>query len=152
MSVNNSWDRVPGPDTPYGEMLTYWMNRLGISNRDLALRTSIDRTYPGHIKSGRKTPHLAIANKIRNHLLAVAQEPGPNESPRLTEPERTYMDDLLQQSFDRANKARGRSNPHEAEVTETEPPLSDPVAPLQEDTQPPAHEAMGAGMEASQKP
>src|SRR5207237_861122 len=81
---------------------------LGLSNGALARGVSVDRAYPGHIKSGRRTPHTDTAKKIRDHLVEVAQQPGPNGRPRLTESERDYMDNVLRTSFDRANKERGR--------------------------------------------
>lgn len=112
MSVTQPWDPPPGRDAPYGEQLTYWLNKLGMSNRELARGASVDRTYPGHIKSGRRTPHPQTADNIRSYLVTAAQQPGPYGRPRLTERERLDMDDLLRTSFDHANTARDRRKQH----------------------------------------
>src|SRR6266568_2266498 len=133
MSDDQQWDVLPGRDAPYTEQLTYWMNRLGLSNGALARLASVDRAYPGHIKSGRRTPHIDTANNIRNHLVEFAEQPGPNGRPRLTEPERRCMDDLLRTSFDRANEERNRKKHSMGDAVEVVVVYPSTDAPLREE-------------------
>jgi hypothetical protein len=109
MPNNNLPERPPGRDAPYGEILTYWMNMMGMKDGDLEHAVGITRTYPQKIKQGKRVPSPETATAIRNHLLETAQEPGWNGRPKLTADEQHLMDDLLRTSFARDHPVRVRA-------------------------------------------
>lgn len=97
------------------------MNAMGISNGALARGVGVDRSYPGHVRRGRKLPSSETAELIRNHLLAEAEQPGWNGSRRLTVNDQQRMDELLRASFARGHTARRQTQPLSAPVTAQQP-------------------------------
>jgi hypothetical protein len=111
MTTDKREDHPPGDDASYGTMLGYWMNVMGMSDGALARGISVDRSYTGYIRRGRKLPSPEMADLIRKHLLVEAEQPGWNEGRRLTVSDGHRMDELLRASFDRSHRSRQQMRP-----------------------------------------
>ena len=121
MTTNRREDQLPDEGASYGGMLGYWMNVIGLSNRDLERGMHIDHSYPGKIRRGHKFPSPALADDIRAFLLRRAQQHGANGLAPLTIPQQCQMEDMLRESYERDHIARKQTKALREPVKAREP-------------------------------